>query len=210
MSKRGMGKVSFCDLQDKDGRIQLYARQDEMDEAVYKKFKKFDIVPLLLADEGLAEGGLLGNDAVHGVGLLRAHDGVGRGQGLSVGARQAKEYKMSQARYDELQEELNYLKTTRSDEVAEQIGSPDRPGRSGKRSKRQTHSLSQVPLSSPTQSAPVSASPLPGGPPAARRRSLYPAKMGGLRSCPEGLTFPHAFYIISSCKIAPREGFPPT
>jgi len=43
MSKRGMGKVSFCDLQDRSGRIQLYARQDEMDEAVYKKFKKFDI-----------------------------------------------------------------------------------------------------------------------------------------------------------------------
>ncbi len=43
MSKRGMGKVSFCDLQDRDGRIQLYARKDEMDEAVYKKFKKFDI-----------------------------------------------------------------------------------------------------------------------------------------------------------------------
>ena len=32
-----------------------------------------------------------------------------------------KEYKMSQSRADELQEELNYLKTTRSDEVAEQI-----------------------------------------------------------------------------------------
>ena len=43
MSKRGMGKVSFCDLQDRDGRIQLYARQDEMDEEVYKKFKKYDI-----------------------------------------------------------------------------------------------------------------------------------------------------------------------
>ena len=43
MSKRGMGKVSFCDLQDRDGRIQLYARQDEMDEEVYKKFTKFDI-----------------------------------------------------------------------------------------------------------------------------------------------------------------------
>ncbi|MBR3641709.1 MAG: lysine--tRNA ligase, partial [Oscillibacter sp.] len=43
MSKRGMGKVSFCDLQDRAGRIQLYARQDEMDEAVYKKFKKYDI-----------------------------------------------------------------------------------------------------------------------------------------------------------------------
>jgi len=43
MSKRGMGKVSFCDLQDRSGRIQLYARQDEMDEEVYKKFKKYDI-----------------------------------------------------------------------------------------------------------------------------------------------------------------------
>ena len=43
MSKRGMGKVSFCDLQDRDGRIQLYARQDEMDEAEYKRFKKYDI-----------------------------------------------------------------------------------------------------------------------------------------------------------------------
>ena len=32
MSKRGMGKVSFCDLQDKEGRIQLYARKDEKDE----------------------------------------------------------------------------------------------------------------------------------------------------------------------------------
>lgn len=43
MSKRGMGKVSFCDLQDRAGRIQLYARRDEMDEAVYDRFKKFDI-----------------------------------------------------------------------------------------------------------------------------------------------------------------------
>ena len=32
-----------------------------------------------------------------------------------------KEYKMSAARQQELQDELNYLKTTRSDEVAEQI-----------------------------------------------------------------------------------------
>ena len=31
------------------------------------------------------------------------------------------EFKMSQARFNELQKELNYLKTTRSDEVAEQI-----------------------------------------------------------------------------------------
>ena len=32
-----------------------------------------------------------------------------------------KEYKMSQSRFDELQTELNFLKTTRSDEVAEMI-----------------------------------------------------------------------------------------
>ncbi|MFR4593999.1 MAG: lysine--tRNA ligase [Oscillospiraceae bacterium] len=43
MSKRGMGKVSFCDLQDKEGRIQLYARKDEMDEEDYNRFKKYDI-----------------------------------------------------------------------------------------------------------------------------------------------------------------------
>ena len=43
MSKRGMGKVSFCDLQDKSGRIQIYARKDEMDEEAYNRFKKYDI-----------------------------------------------------------------------------------------------------------------------------------------------------------------------
>ena len=43
MSKRGMGKVSFCDLQDKSGRIQLYARRDEMDGEEYDRFKKLDI-----------------------------------------------------------------------------------------------------------------------------------------------------------------------
>ena len=47
MSKRGMGKVSFCDLQDKSGRIQLYARKDEMDEADYNEFKKDDIGDLV-------------------------------------------------------------------------------------------------------------------------------------------------------------------
>ena len=43
MSKRGMGKVSFCDMQDKSGRIQIYARKDEMDEENYNRFKKYDI-----------------------------------------------------------------------------------------------------------------------------------------------------------------------
>jgi lysyl-tRNA synthetase class 2 len=43
MSKRGMGKVCFCDLQDGAGRIQLYVRKDEVGEESYTRFKKVDI-----------------------------------------------------------------------------------------------------------------------------------------------------------------------
>ena len=44
MSKRGMGKVMFCDLQDIRGRIQLYVRLDEMESVeAYDRFKKIDI-----------------------------------------------------------------------------------------------------------------------------------------------------------------------
>ncbi len=43
MSKRGMGKASFCDLQDRDGKIQLYVRIDEIGAENYEDFKKFDI-----------------------------------------------------------------------------------------------------------------------------------------------------------------------
>lgn len=43
MSKRGMGKSSFCDLQDRDGRIQLYVRINELGEEAYEAFKKLDL-----------------------------------------------------------------------------------------------------------------------------------------------------------------------
>ncbi|MBQ2753990.1 MAG: lysine--tRNA ligase [Clostridia bacterium] len=43
MSKRGMGKASFCDLQDLEGRIQLYIRKDEVGEESYADVKKYDI-----------------------------------------------------------------------------------------------------------------------------------------------------------------------
>ena len=43
MSKRGMGKVLFCDLQDHTGRLQLYVKFDEMPEAQFQDFKKYDI-----------------------------------------------------------------------------------------------------------------------------------------------------------------------
>ena len=43
MSKRGQGKVMFCDLQDNTGRIQLFVKIDEMGEEEYNRFKKNDI-----------------------------------------------------------------------------------------------------------------------------------------------------------------------
>ncbi len=43
MTKRVMGKASFCDLMDKTGRIQMYVRRDEIGEEPYAGFKKFDI-----------------------------------------------------------------------------------------------------------------------------------------------------------------------
>ncbi len=43
MSKRGMGKASFCDLQDREGKIQLYVKIDDVGAEVYEDFKKFDI-----------------------------------------------------------------------------------------------------------------------------------------------------------------------
>ena len=43
MSKRGMGKASFCDLQDQDGRIQIYVQIDDLGEEEMGRFKKLDI-----------------------------------------------------------------------------------------------------------------------------------------------------------------------
>ena len=43
MSKRGQGKVMFCDLQDSTGRIQLFVKIDELGEEEYARFKKNDI-----------------------------------------------------------------------------------------------------------------------------------------------------------------------
>ncbi|MCX7749421.1 MAG: lysine--tRNA ligase [Clostridia bacterium] len=43
MSKRGMGKASFSDLHDRDGKVQLYVKVDEIGAETYEEFKKFDI-----------------------------------------------------------------------------------------------------------------------------------------------------------------------
>ena len=43
MSKRGMGKAIFADLQDRSGRIQLYIKVDEMGEEEFARCRKLDI-----------------------------------------------------------------------------------------------------------------------------------------------------------------------
>ncbi len=50
MTKRVMGKASFCDLMDKTGRIQMYVRRDEIGEDPYAAFKKFDIGDIVGAE----------------------------------------------------------------------------------------------------------------------------------------------------------------
>ena len=43
MSKRVMGKASFCHIQDKQGLIQSYVQRDLLGEESYKDFKKYDV-----------------------------------------------------------------------------------------------------------------------------------------------------------------------
>ena len=43
MSKRIMGKASFCNVQDIEGTIQAYVARDNIGEEEYKDFKKYDI-----------------------------------------------------------------------------------------------------------------------------------------------------------------------
>ncbi|MFT8425514.1 lysine--tRNA ligase [Lactobacillus sp. UCMA15818] len=43
VAKRGKGKVGFADIQDKDGRLQLYVRKDVVGEEKYHIFKRSDL-----------------------------------------------------------------------------------------------------------------------------------------------------------------------
>ena len=43
MFKRKMGKASFGNIQDRDGKIQIYATRDDLGEEAYDAFKKLDI-----------------------------------------------------------------------------------------------------------------------------------------------------------------------
>lgn len=43
MTKRIMGKAMFCHIQDRDGQIQTYVREDMIGEEAYSEFKHFDL-----------------------------------------------------------------------------------------------------------------------------------------------------------------------
>ena len=47
MFKRVMGKASFCNIQDLQGRIQAYVARDEIGEEDYADFKKYDVGDIL-------------------------------------------------------------------------------------------------------------------------------------------------------------------
>ena len=50
MSKRGMGKVGFCHMQDLAGRIQLFVKKDILGEDEYAVFKKYDVGDIVGAE----------------------------------------------------------------------------------------------------------------------------------------------------------------
>lgn len=47
MTKRDMGKIAFCNLQDRDGNMQIYIRKDVIGEEAYSIFKLSDIGDLI-------------------------------------------------------------------------------------------------------------------------------------------------------------------
>ena len=64
MSKRVMGKASFCNIQDLKGNIQVYVARDSVGEDDYKDFKKLDIGDLV-GIEGKAFTTKTGEKSIH-------------------------------------------------------------------------------------------------------------------------------------------------
>ncbi len=64
MSKRVMGKASFCNVQDLEGTIQCYVARDSIGEESYADFKKYDIGDLV-GVEGFVFQTMTGEISVH-------------------------------------------------------------------------------------------------------------------------------------------------
>ena len=64
MSKRVMGKASFCNVQDKPGNIQVYVARDSIGEECYADFKKYDVGDLV-GIEGVVFETKTGEKSIH-------------------------------------------------------------------------------------------------------------------------------------------------
>ncbi len=69
MSKRVMGKASFCNVQDLKGNIQSYVARDSIGEEEYKEFKKLDIGDIV-GIKGTAFTTKTGEVSIHAEGVL--------------------------------------------------------------------------------------------------------------------------------------------
>ena len=64
MSKRGKGKVAFIDIHDKSGKIQIFAKIDDLGEDVYKGLLKWDIGDII-GVEGFVFRTRVGEISIH-------------------------------------------------------------------------------------------------------------------------------------------------
>ena len=64
MSKRVMGKASFCNIKDREGNIQVYVARDSIGEEPYADFKKYDIGDIL-GIEGYVFRTMMGEISIH-------------------------------------------------------------------------------------------------------------------------------------------------
>ncbi|GLC79600.1 lysine--tRNA ligase [Lacrimispora brassicae] len=69
MSKRVMGKASFCNVQDLKGNIQSYVARDSIGEEEYKEFKKLDIGDIV-GIKGIAFTTKTGEVSIHAESVL--------------------------------------------------------------------------------------------------------------------------------------------
>ncbi len=70
MFKRKMGKASFCNCQDRSGKIQVYVARDSVGEAAYDDFKKFMDVGDIIGVEGEVFRTQAGEISVHAAKLV--------------------------------------------------------------------------------------------------------------------------------------------
>ena len=64
MAKRGMGKAIFADIQDNEGRIQIYVRKNDVDEQTFADFRRVDIGDIV-GIEGFVFRTKMGEISVH-------------------------------------------------------------------------------------------------------------------------------------------------